>query len=70
MLCSHCPINDSPNSLHITVYLAVKLQACWHTAEVNLERNDSYIKSLWVRKLYNIKFAYHRYKNLARVGTE
>ena len=33
MLCSHCPINDSSGYLHITVYLAVMLQASWHTAE-------------------------------------
>ena len=35
MLCSHCSINDSSGSLHITVYLAVMLQASWHTAEGN-----------------------------------
>ena len=35
MLCSHCPINDSSGYLHITVYLAVMLQASWHTAEDN-----------------------------------
>ena len=45
MLCSHCPINDSSSSLHITTYLAVMLQASRHTAEGNLESNGSYIKS-------------------------
>ena len=35
MLCSHCPINDSSGYLHNTVYLAVMLQASWHTAEGN-----------------------------------
>ena len=35
MLCLHYPINDSSSCLHITVYLAVMLQACWHTAEGN-----------------------------------
>ena len=35
MLCSHCPISDSSGCLHITVYLAVMLQASWHTAEGN-----------------------------------
>ena len=35
MLCSHCPINDSFDYLHTTVYLAVMLQASWHTAEGN-----------------------------------
>ena len=35
MLCSHCPINDSSGYLHTTVYLAVMLQASWHTAEGN-----------------------------------
>ena len=35
MLCSRCPINDSSGCLHITVYLAVMLQASWHTAEGN-----------------------------------
>ena len=29
------PINDSFRYLHITVYLAVMLQAPWHTAEGN-----------------------------------
>ena len=33
MLCSHSPINDSSSCLHITVYLAVMLQASWHTVE-------------------------------------
>ena len=32
VLCSHCPINDSSGYLHMTVYLAVMLQASWHTA--------------------------------------
>ena len=35
MLCSHCPINDPSGYLHITVYLAVMLQAPWYTAEGN-----------------------------------
>ena len=35
MLCSHDPINDWSNYLHYTVYLAVMLQATWHTAEGN-----------------------------------
>ena len=35
MLCSHCPINDSSGYLHNAVYLAVILQASWHTAEGN-----------------------------------
>ena len=35
MLCSHCPINDPSGYLHNTVYLAVMLQASWHTAEGN-----------------------------------
>ena len=33
MLCSHWPINYLSGCLHITVYLAVMLQASWHTAE-------------------------------------
>ena len=33
MLCSHYPINDSSGYLHVTVYLAVMLQASWHTTE-------------------------------------
>ena len=37
MLCSDCPINDSFSCLHITVYLAVMLQASWHNAEVKYE---------------------------------
>ena len=32
---SHCPINDSSDCLHITVYLAVMLRASWPTAEGN-----------------------------------
>ena len=35
MLCSHCPINDSSGCLHITVYIALMLQASWRTAEGN-----------------------------------
>ena len=35
ILCSDCPINDSSGYLHTTVYLAVMLQASWHTAEGN-----------------------------------
>ena len=35
MLCSHCPINDSSGYLYTTVYLAVMLQASWHTKEHN-----------------------------------
>ena len=35
MLRSHFPINDSSGYLHTTVYLAVMLQASWHTAEGN-----------------------------------
>ena len=35
MLCSHCPINDSSGCLHITIYLAVMLQASWQAAEGN-----------------------------------
>ena len=35
MLRSHCPINDLSSYLHTTVYLAVNLQATWHTAEDN-----------------------------------
>ena len=35
MLCSHCLISDSSGCLHITVYLAVMLQASWHAAEGN-----------------------------------
>ena len=35
MLCSHYPINDSSGYLHNAVYLAVMLQASWHTAEGN-----------------------------------
>ena len=35
ILCSHCPISHSFSCLHITVYLAVMLQASWHTAEGN-----------------------------------
>ena len=34
MLCSHCPMNDSSGCLHITVYLAVMLQASWHSERV------------------------------------
>ena len=35
MLYSHCPINDSSGYLHNIVYLAVMLQAFWHTVEGN-----------------------------------
>ena len=35
ILCSDCPINDSSGYLHTSVYLAVMLQASWHTAEGN-----------------------------------
>ena len=35
MLCPYYPINDSPGYLHNTAYLAVMLQASWHTAEGN-----------------------------------
>ena len=51
MLCSHCPINDSSGYLHTTVYLAVMLQASWHTAEGNWESKGSYIKSWWIEKI-------------------
>ena len=34
MLCSHCPINDSSGCLHITVYIALMLQASWRTQRV------------------------------------
>ena len=34
MLCWHYPINDSSGYFHITVYLAVMLQASWNTAKV------------------------------------
>ena len=37
MLCSYCLINNSSGYLHITVYLAVMLQASWHTVEINYE---------------------------------
>ena len=50
MLCSHCPINDSSSCLHITVYLAVMLQASWHTAEGNWELKGSYTKSWGITK--------------------
>ena len=33
MLCSHCPVNDSSGYLYSTDYLAVMLQAHWHTGE-------------------------------------
>ena len=45
MLYSYCPINDSSGYLHNTVYLAVMLQASWHTAEGNQESKGLYIKS-------------------------
>ena len=35
VLCSHCKINESTGNLHVTVYLAVVLQASWDTAESN-----------------------------------
>ena len=35
MLRSHLPINDSSGCLHITIYLAVMLQASRHTADGN-----------------------------------
>ena len=50
VLCSHCPINDSSSYLHVTVYLAVMLQASWHIAEGNEESKGSYIKSWEVAK--------------------
>ena len=50
MLCPHCPINDSQGYLHNTIYLAVMLQASWHTAEVNEESKGSYIRSWWIGK--------------------
>ena len=34
-LCLHWSINDSYGYLHTAVYLAVMLQASWHTAEGN-----------------------------------
>ena len=33
MLCSHCPVNDTSGYLYNTDYLAVMLQAHWHTGE-------------------------------------
>ena len=45
MLYSHFPINDSSGHLHITVDLAVMLQAFWHTEEGNWDSKGSYIKS-------------------------
>ena len=50
MLYSYCPINDSSGYLHNTVYLAVMLQASWHTAEGNQESKGLYIKSWWIGK--------------------
>ena len=35
ILRSHLPINDSFGCFHITVYLAVMLQASWQIAEGN-----------------------------------
>ena len=34
MLCSHSPSNGSSWCLHVTSYLAVMLQASWHTTDV------------------------------------
>ena len=39
MLCSHCPINDSSGYLHVTVYLAVMLQASGFLKE-GLEKQE------------------------------
>ena len=60
MLCSHCPINDSSGYLHTTVYLAVMLQASWHTAEGNKESKGSLSSHDGLKKLCNINFAWHR----------
>ena len=49
MLYLDCPINDSYDYLYITVYLAVMLQACWHTEEGNWESKGSYIKSWYCK---------------------
>ena len=51
MLCSHCPVNGSSGCLHITMYLAVMLQASWHTAEGNSGSKGSYIKSWCITKI-------------------
>ena len=45
MLRSHLPINDSFGCFRITVYLAVMLQASWHTAEGSQESKGSFSKS-------------------------
>ena len=46
LLRSHYPINDSYSYLYSTVYLAVMVQASWHTAVGNWESKCSYI-NLW-----------------------
>ena len=50
MSCSHYPISDSCGCLYITAYLAVMLQASWHTEEGNKESKGSYIKSRCIVK--------------------
>ena len=45
MLCSHFPINDSSGCLHITVYLAVKLQVTTKSQKVHISSHDVLQKS-------------------------
>ena len=60
MLCSHCPINDSSDYLHTTVYLAVMykplgiLQRVTKSQKVHISSHDG------LKKFHNIKFTWHR----------
>ena len=60
MLYSHCQINNSSGYLHFTVYLAVMLQASWHTAELTKSQEVHISSHDELQKLHNINFAWHR----------
>ena len=60
MFCSHCQINNSSGYLHFTVYLAVMLQASWHTAELTKSQEVHISSHDELQKLHNINFAWHR----------
>ena len=60
MLCSHCPINDSSDCLHITLYLAVMLQASCILQRVTKSQKVHISSHDLLQKLNNIDFTWHR----------
>ena len=71
MLCLHFPINDSCGNLYLTVYLAVMLQASWHTAKGETKSQKVQISSHnALRKLHNFDFARYRSQDFLREGVE